>query len=366
VDKIKAESFKNKLAKYQELIDVEIADFIAKNRKTTASNYGEYSSQAMNSYYDVLQRGGKRVRGALCILGYEMLGGKDQKMIIKAARILEMIHAYILIIDDINDASETRRGKLSAHKMIESEHKKASFFGDAAHFGESIAMNAALVGGHMAQSELAIMEIEPELKIKAMGILNYSMMVTGHGQLNDMYNEVIPEVRAEMIDKVLEWKTAHYTFLNPLTFGMVLAGAGCADTDAIAGYAMSSGRVFQITDDILGTFGEEFASGKSPMDDTREGKRTVLSMYALEHASKADEYFLLSALGNHHLTRADFERVKEIILETGAYEHANNLAKTHASEALSFLEIASKSRKWDVESVSFLHDLTAYLIGRSK
>jgi geranylgeranyl diphosphate synthase, type I len=359
------QDFVKTLAGYKSLIDSNINDYVKLQKKNVLNNYGENSAQAMDAYYDILQRGGKRIRGALAIVGYKLVGGKDMAMIVEAARILEMIHAYILIIDDINDKSRLRRGAATAHYMLADKHRDSSYFGDSAHFGESIAINAALVGCHNAQAELSLFDLPDNIKVKALGVVNYSMGVTGHGQINDMYNEVVSDVRLELVNKVLDWKTAHYTFLNPLTFGMILAGASCADTDAIAGYSMNAGRVFQITDDILGTFSESDNSGKSPLDDTREGKRTVLSLSAIEQASKADKYFLLQQLGNQDLTRSNFEQVKKIYQETGALKQSQLLVSGYATTAQAELRSAADTRGWAVDDVEFLSDLIEYLKTRT-
>jgi geranylgeranyl diphosphate synthase, type I len=193
-------------------------------------------------------------------------------------------------------------------------------------------------------------------------VLNYAMVTTVHGQFNDIFNEVSDTTSEQDVFNVMEWKTAHYTFLNPLTFGMVLAGADCGPTDAIAPYALNAGMAFQITDDILGTFGTEFESGKSPLDDMREGKRTLLIVHALKHASAADKTFLLRQVGNPKLTQADFKRCKEIIVSSGALEFAQNHAKKYIDQALRSLE--NTNQLWSEEGRRFLAGLAESLLSR--
>ncbi len=104
--------------------------------------YGAYSRAAIESFVSILSRGGKRLRGVLTMASYEMLGGKDREMIIKAARAVEMIHAYVLMIDDIADRSDTRRGGPSAHKIMEEYHHANSLKTEDVHFGESTTSSA--------------------------------------------------------------------------------------------------------------------------------------------------------------------------------------------------------------------------------
>jgi geranylgeranyl diphosphate synthase type I len=59
-----------------------------------------------------------------------------------------------------------------------------------------------------------------------------------------------------------------------------------------------AGKAFQITDDILGIYGDQKDLGKTPGDDIREGKGTMLTLYALKHAKPTDKAFLQRCLGN--------------------------------------------------------------------
>ncbi len=354
--------FEAQLRKYKKLIDADIAQFKENTQRTTLKKFGSDSRVATDAYLEVLSRGGKRIRGALVMLGYEMLGGVDTKMIVQAARAIEMIHAYVLITDDIVDLSASRRGGPSAHKLLAQYHQNNKLSGDSEHFGESMALNAAQVGNHAAQMLLANLNVDPQFLLKGISVLNYGLITTMHGQFNDIFNEAKSHITEEDVAKVMEWKTAHYTFLNPLTFGMVLAGADCGPTDAIAGYALHAGIAFQITDDILSTFGNEFESGKSPMDDMREGKQTLLTVYALKHASESDTEFIQKHLGNASLTETEFSKIKAILTASGALEYATKHAQKHVELAVNSLD--KQKNHWEESGTQFLSGLAQSLIAR--
>lgn len=355
--------FTAKLAEYKELIDADIAAYSKELERETLQQFGINARLAVDTYLSVLARGGKRIRGALTMLAYEMCGGTDQKMIIQAARALEMLHAYILIIDDFQDRSGIRRGGPTAHVLLGNYHRRHELANDSEHFGASIAINAALSGAHAAQQVLAGLTVDSALKLKAIQTINHTMVVTSHGQTNDIINEVVAEVTHRDIERVLEWKTAHYTFLNPLTVGMILANADQKSTQAIIDYAMHAGKAFQITDDILGTFGSEFESGKSPTDDIREGKRTLIIAHALEHTNDDNKNFLVQMLGNSQLTPVEFERCKDILVESGALDYAQKTAKKHVIQAITSLENHPKA--WSSEGLQFLRGLAGYLLTRT-
>jgi geranylgeranyl diphosphate synthase type I len=354
--------FKAQLLAYKEAIDEDIKRYAAHVEKTTEQQFGAYPSAVTGTYLDMLSRGGKRIRGALAMVGYEMCGGQDREMILRAATALEMIHAYILIIDDIQDRSKLRRNKPTVHEALASFHRKNELRGDAGHTGVSLALNAALAGAHAAQMLFAGLNVDPELRIKVIGIVNLTMLTTAHGQTADIMNELTHDVSKTDVEQALEWKTAHYTILNPLCVGMALAGAGCDDTNAIRDYALNTGRAFQITDDIIGIFGDDSQTGKSNMDDIKEGKRTLLTLYALEHASPGDRNKLLAALGNESITEAEFAEVKRIITDTGALQSAREAAQNYAGEALKALD--AYAERWNTPNVTFLRDLVRSLLGR--
>lgn len=350
------------LQTYQKQLDERIREYSGATLDSVRKQYGHYSAEVASAYFDMLNRGGKRIRGALVMVGYEMAGGKNKKMILDVAMAVEMLHSYMLIVDDFQDKSDMRRGGPSVHRMLATIQTNGHVEGDRDHLGASLAWNAALFGSHAAQMLLANVDADPELRIKALSIMNRTLLITAHGQTNDIINEVRADVNEKSVEDVMLWKTAYYTFLNPLHVGMVFAGADCHQTDAITEYATNAGLVFQITDDILGTFGDEFESGKSPQDDMREGKRTLLAIYTLEHASRSDRNFLIQMLGNEHLTELEFKRCKEIMHDCGALEYAKTRAKEHCQKALAALE--GNKDLWPERYVNFLSELVEHLLER--
>lgn len=359
-----SDSFNAQLTAYKQKIDADIEAYGAHVAQSTEQQYGEYGAVVTDAFLDMLGRGGKRLRGALVMAGYEMCGGKNQTMIVRAATAIEMIHTYWLVIDDIQDRSAMRRGKPTVHKMLEAYHRKQKLKGDSAHVGMSLALNATVAGGHAAQMLLASLDVDADLRCKAVAILSQAAMVTGYGQTYDIMNELETTVTLENLERTLEWKTAYYTFLNPLCVGMVLAGAGCEDTDAIRDYAMPAGKAFQITDDIMGVFGDDALTGKNAMDDIREGKQTLLTYEVLKTASDTDAEFLRNCLGKADLTTEEATRCLDIMEATGALGFAQKEAQKNVDLALAALDHAPAN--WDKSHVAFLQELVKGLPTRVK
>jgi geranylgeranyl diphosphate synthase type I len=359
---VKIKQFVADLTTYKKQIDSDIADFCEQAVAESYESFGEYPTEAIKAYCDLLSRGGKRIRGALTMASYKMLGGTNDEVALQAARAVEMLHAYILMVDDIQDRSETRRGGPTGHIILKKYHEQHHLKDDALHFGESIAMNGFLFGSHRALLVLADLDVDPEYRIAAIKNVHKHFISTAHGQSLDIFNEVTESADEDAVNNVLLWKTAFYTFANPLQLGAILAGATSKDLVKLEEYSMHAGRVFQITDDIIGIFGEEASSGKSPLDDIKEGKRTILTVKALETANKPDAYFLRQMLGNKQLTQTEFQRCKEIIEGSGALAYAQNHAKDSVVEALASLEEVRAS--WGSEQVEFLEQLVQFLLNR--
>lgn len=343
------------LKKHKQAIDADIATYVAHLKASTKEQFGAASELAMDAFCDILTRGGKRLRGALVIEGYTMCGGTNTAMIMQAARAVEMIHAYLLIIDDIQDRSQLRRGGPTAHVRLGKALKDS-------HLGETMATNAALLGNHAAMMILANLDAPAELRSNVLSILNRTLVVTVHGQISDALAPTKPDFSEADVRNVQEWKTATYTILNPLHVGMVLAGADCHATDGVTPYAQALGQAFQISDDIIGTFGDSKQTGKNCDDDIREGKRTLLVVYALKHAKPADKASLLKCLGNAELATKDFARCQDIIRATGALDYARQQVTEYVEQAIASLD--GTKQHWSPEGTTFLTSLAHYLLDR--
>lgn len=354
--------FMGQLQCYKELIDTRIEEYMPALESQITEQFGEYPLEAYKPFASYMVRGGKRIRGALTMLGYEMFGGSNAKMIVDAAMAIEMLQSYLLIMDDIQDRSETRRGGPTAHVMLRDYHKQHYLRGDARHFGTSIAMDSYLIGCHTALEIISSLDVAPTHLLRALRNIHKCYLTTAHGQTVDIFSEVVDNVTEQDVQNVHLWKTAYYTFVNPLQFGAILAGAKEADLKMLQDYAIPAGKAFQITDDILGIFGNEFDSGKSPMDDIRDGKRTILIVKALELADTPEAYFLGQCLGKRKLSMGEFTECKKIIKESGAKKYAEELAQDSVLEAISAL--GNNSENCSKLHLTFLQGLVYYLLER--
>lgn len=301
----------NKLESYARLIEQDLEQYSKYINDTAAQQYGDSGKLITRSFTDFLQRPAKRLRGSLVMIGYELCGGKDTKMIIQAARAIEMLHAYFLIIDDIQDNSDFRRGKPSLHKELEEYHKSRHLKGDSASFGRSMAMNAAGIGNHAAQTILANLQANRELKLNILSITNRTSLITYQGQTLELLLSASDDLPDEdEIIRTMYLKTANYSFINPLHVGMVLAGADCHDTDVITEFATKSGIVYQLLNDYKGIFED------SKNNDITEGKPSLYLYYTIKNANKKDRDFIKNVL-NRPISSQDLKGARNIVKNNG-------------------------------------------------
>jgi geranylgeranyl diphosphate synthase type I len=351
----------NTLGAYKSQIDKNIESFCNDLLAQTEHDFGPYSREAIETYCSLLSRGGKRVRGSLTIAAYKMAGGKDEEMIVHAARIVEMLNASLLIFDDIADLSDKRRGGPTVHRMFEQYHRGAKLYGNSQHFGVAMGLHVGLAGTYLVSQELGRLDVADSIKLAATQNLNQAIYTTVHGQFNDIANEAVRLVNEKQVQRTLTWKAAYYTLLQPFQFGLLLAGSPDAHTAPVRDYAMNLGLAFQIIDDILGTFGDE-STGKSTREDIMEGKITLLVSRALQRGTVEQKKQLLAALGNRKLTQDEYHTVKEVLRETGALDYARETATVHAQAAVRALDAAPKA--WSAEGMTFLRELAIFVTTR--
>ncbi|MDY7556700.1 polyprenyl synthetase family protein [Cryobacterium sp. 10C3] len=136
----------------------------------------------------------------------------------------------------------------------------------------------------------------------------------------------------------LEQKTAVYSFEAPLMAGAVLAGASEEAIVALGRFGRLVGVAFQLTDDILGVFGDPARTGKSALTDLREGKQTALVAYA---GTTGDWPAIAPFVGKADLTQDEAEEARVLLRSCGALQSTDELAIDHARRAVAALDTAA-------------------------
>ncbi|MET0975545.1 MAG: polyprenyl synthetase family protein [Leifsonia sp.] len=296
-----------------------------------AGDYGDHYVEL----WDQLERasaGGKRARPALVLAAYCGLGGTDERVSTRLAIAFELLHTAFIIHDDVIDHDAVRRG---AANVLGSFSARATAHGADAVQAQVWGEAAALLAGDLALSQahriVAMLEVDAQTRVRLLDLLDRAVFISAAGELSDVTNTVgahavgIPEVLA-----TLEQKTAVYSCEAPLQAGAILAGATSEDTASLGRFGRLIGVAFQLTDDLLGVFGDEAVTGKSRLADLREGKVTTL----LAHARTTAEWPSIAAyVGKPDLTEDEAELVRACLISCGSVAHTEQLARDHVALA---------------------------------
>jgi len=223
----------------------------------------------------------------------------------------------------------------------------------------------ALIGGDLAEAlaekALLVSGFPPRNIVKALSLQADMVRDTGYGQVLDLCSVELPEWTEDQVLKVHHYKTARYTFEGPLLIGAVLHGAPERALKALSDYAVPVGIAFQLTDDIIGLFGDPKKGGVKDISDLREGKRTLLIVDALKKVSEADASTLLNGLGDPRLKLEDAARIRDIVAASGAVERSRELASELTERGRSSLNGAGL----DPAICEALRELADEMLGRA-
>lgn len=287
---------------------------------------------------------GKRVRGALITLGYEIAGGKEKKAILDASLFIELFHTGLLIHDDLMDQDALRRGLPTIHKEFEKIAKKIGIRSDSAHFGESMAISAADLAFFLSWEKLMGANFPPGRIIKAGEIFtSYAVRVT-YGQALDISTQL--EAEEDEVLHTYMLKTAEYSGSLPLLLGATLAGLkDVKRMKALEEYGRSLGWAFQIQDDLLGMFGRKEEFGKPIGSDLQEGKMTLLMLHLKKKGDKRQRAFQSKILGKRDITKPEIEKMQTILKKSGSYQHVTNRGWEYVERGRKLIPAVTKDKK---------------------
>lgn len=351
-----------KIKALQKAVNEKISEFLQVKKKEAKNKNASFEFlELLDNIEDFIMRGGKRLRPVLFFYGYTLAGGKKKQEAISCSIAIEFLHSYLLIHDDIIDQDEFRHYGPSMHYWYEKKYSSKYQGKDLKHFGHSMAINAGDVIFSWSYEAIASADFDPGRKIDVMKEISKINQNTVMGQVLDMSLEMGSVVKEDLIYSVQYYKTALYTITGPLQLGAILAGAGNDELKFIYDFSVPLGIAYQIQDDILGIFGDEEKIGKPVGSDLREGKKTLLISYIIDNAEKVDKEFVLSRLGRQDISREDVEKIREIMIKSGALKDSERRMEELNSRFISCLK--SSSEKFSKKYLP-LEDFGKFLLKR--
>ena len=290
-------------------------------------------------YYPSL--GGKRLRPFLVIASCGAVGGEPDKALPLAAAV-ELYHTSTLVLDDIIDRDEKRRGGDSVH--IKWSKVATERYGWGKGFADHYGLSVAILTGELQRSFsigglLPLLYYEKgvrcEVVLKLIRELDFmTSQMLASGELEDVIFSRTPvrELGEDKIIHMLWEKTGSLYRFCGLSGAMV--GLDTDDENEplvskMANFAGQCGLAFQIQDDILGIIGKEDQIGRSAGSDITSGKRSLVLWWALKNASSNERMKIEKILGNPTRSPSDAETAIDILKDSGAINFAAETARAY-------------------------------------
>lgn len=215
-------------------------------------------------------RRGKRLRPRMLMAAAQACGGSIEAALAPSVAV-ELLHNYSLVHDDIEDGDKMRHGRETVWSA----------------FGLAHGVNAGDAIGALAQLALAagVANIpQPNERVAfAMSMdLAAANLRMCEGQSLDLAFERFERATVDAYVDMIGGKTAAL-FACCGSLGARSAGADDALIERCADVGRLFGIAFQIQDDVVGTWGDSLATGKSADGDLARRKKTYPVVWAIEH-----------------------------------------------------------------------------------
>ena len=314
-----------------------------------AHNLETLNKAVAEPVWEFLDRGGKRWRPALFLLICEALG-KNPEEFVDFAIIPEVIHNGTLMVDDIEDASELRRGKPCTFKI----------------YGVDIAIN---VGNAMYYLPLLpLLENRKRVSVDKLRriyeIYVEEMINVSLGQAMDIaWHRGLAnadEIGEKDYLQMCAYKTGTLARMAA-KMAAVLAGANEELVEKLGYLAESIGISFQMQDDILDLTSADFVKKKGGLgQDITEGKRSMVVIHTLQIANAVDRRRLVEILNMHTSDQRLKDEAIAIMRKYGSIKYVQDFAKRIVQESWRESERLLPAS----EATKELNDFAQFLIER--
>ncbi len=320
-------SFEDFLEKNISIVDKTIERYIPRtlSKKAILFRVSEpryaYNLEALNKavadpIWEFLDRGGKRWRPALFLLICEALG-KQSARFIDFAIIPEVVHNGTLMVDDLEDSSEWRRGKLCTYKL----------------FGLDIAVNAGNAMYYLPllpllenRGKFSSRKLAQTYTVYAQEMINLSL-----GQAMDIaWHRGLANadgISEKDYLQMCSYKTGTLARMAA-KIAAVLCDADEQTVEKLGYFAESLGIAFQMKDDVLDLTSAQFAEGKGGRgQDVTEGKRSFPVIHTLKVSNAADRRRLIEILNMHTSEQRLRDEAIAIMEKYNSIEYAKRFAR---------------------------------------
>jgi geranylgeranyl diphosphate synthase type II len=302
---------------------------------------------------DYPARGGRMLRPSLCIATARAFGAAPGDAT-RSAVAVELLHNAFLVHDDVEDESDTRRGRPTLHAL----HGVpiAVNVGDALSF---LGLQALMDNRDHLGLSLTMRLLEDASRMVRESVEGQAM------ELGWRRDNALDLTEADYLTMVFK-KTCWYTTLFPVRAGALIGTRTERDLDRFLRFGLFLGAAFQIQDDLLNLAGDGARYGKELAGDLWEGKRTLMLIELLRRVPPAERRRLADflALPRAERREADVAWIRERMDAHGCLESARRVA--HGLAGAARHEFASSfAGARDGRDKRFVGELVTWVLSRN-
>jgi geranylgeranyl diphosphate synthase type I len=284
--------------------------------------------------------GGKSVRAALALLSAQAAGGPVEVGVPGAAAV-ELVHNFSLVHDDVMDRDTHRRHRLTVWCA----------------WGVPTAI---LLGDAMltAAQECVLRSSSPRAADGALLLVEATRELI-RGQQEDLSFEQRMDVTLDECERMAEGKTGALLAASA-SIGAVLADGPADLVEALQMYGEHVGMAFQLTDDLLGIWGDPAVTGKPVLADLRTRKKSLPIVYALTRGEPASEELAEWFTASTETTEARLLHAAELVERAGG----RSWALAEAGDRVARAGAALRDVRMPATVRSDLVSIAEFVVGR--
>ncbi|NMC47496.1 MAG: polyprenyl synthetase family protein [Chloroflexi bacterium] len=334
------------LEKYRELFIPMIENELFATLRTVLNESYPELKEAIYYHFgfsenESIQKHGKFIRPLLILLTAELLE-QDWHKILPAACAVEMLHNLSLIHDDVEDHSALRRGRATVWKRWGVE--KAINIGDAlfAIAGKTVqTVSEGINVKNILQGSQAFMQC------------SFSLF---QGQQMDMAYENQPSIRLDDYLEMIAGKTgALLAFSSEIS--AILFNEEKEIRNKLHSFGLNLGLAFQIYDDWLGIWGDEWQTGKPGSSDLIEKKISYPVLLGMQQITEFKQIWL----GSKEFSPGQLSEMVELLDRHDIQQQTLSTAAYYNDKALSMIKAIGGNRN----ALNAIVQLTDELLDRN-
>ncbi|WP_343694781.1 polyprenyl synthetase family protein [Flavobacterium sp.] len=284
----------------------------------------QYITSVIKPIREIVDRSKKAWRSYVLLACIDAVGGNSQPFIDILA-MPELVHSGSLIVDDVQDSSDTRRGGTSLHHL----------------YGEPLAINAGNTCYFLGDLVVKKSLISDDVRLRIYE-LYFEMMRAAHaGQGLDIsgLHSLMPDAVKNGDSSILEKRIYSIHRLKTAApactlakIGGIMGGGKPQEIEALANYFEAIGLAYQIVDDVLNLEGYE-NNLKDKGEDITAGKITMPVAKAMGLLTLDKREYIWKTIQTMPKDTAVIASVIKLLEECGALKQCRIEAENLMEEA---------------------------------